>query len=59
MPELAQYGSGLPMPSSGLWERAQPGMAEANVRREGVGSPERYLFSGLSGSQQGVENQTS
>jgi hypothetical protein len=40
-------------------QRAEAGMAEANVRREGVGSPERYLFSGLSGSQQGVENQTS
>ena len=43
------------MPSSGLWEQAQPGWrsaadmqrveawrAETNVRREGVGSPERH-----------------
>jgi hypothetical protein len=44
---------GLPTPSSGLWEQAQPGgrsaanmqraedgRAEASVRREGVGSPD-------------------
>ena len=43
------------MPSSGLWEQAQPGWrsaadmqrveawrAETNVRREGVGSPEPH-----------------
>ena len=46
---------GLPVPSSGLWERAQPGWrseadmqraeawrAEANVRRDGTGSPGRH-----------------
>ena len=51
------------MPSSGLWEQAKPGWrsaadmqraeawrAEANVRREGMGTPERqrgqcHLFS--------------
>jgi len=45
---------GLPVPSSGLWEQAKPGWrsaadmqrveawrAETNVRREGMGSPER------------------
>ena len=44
---------GLPTPSSGLWEQAQPGWrsaadmqraeawrAEVNVRREGTGSPD-------------------
>ena len=47
--------TGLPMPPSGLWERAQPGWrseadmqraaawrAEANVRRDGTGSPVRH-----------------
>ncbi len=49
---LLEEGSGLPMPSSGLWERAQPGWrSEADMQRaeasegrgerpsEGVGSP--------------------
>jgi hypothetical protein len=44
---------GLPVPSSGLWEQAEPGWrsaadtqraeagrAEANVKREGMGDPE-------------------
>jgi len=47
-----EEGPGLPMPSSGLWKQAQPGWrsaadmqraeawrAEANVQREGLGSP--------------------
>jgi hypothetical protein len=40
-------------------QRAEAGMAEANVRREGVGSPERCLVSVLSGTRQGVEIQAS
>jgi hypothetical protein len=50
------------MPSSGLWEQAQPGgrsaadmqraeagRAEASVRREGVGSPEHVGHTDLAG----------
>jgi hypothetical protein len=45
--------AGVPLPSSGLWEQAEPGWrtaadmqrveawrAETNVRREGIGSPD-------------------